>query len=79
LRTSEGPITAAILLAFAAMTIESVKQQGVGPGELVSLAKGLTMAFEGLFFDHRAPVTDALMKKGLRRLRRAHTSLAQPV
>src|SRR2546430_793223 len=45
-----------LLLALAAMTIESVKQQGVGPGELVSLAKGLTMAFEALFFDHRAPV-----------------------
>jgi hypothetical protein len=40
-----------LLLALAAMTIESVKQQGVGPEELVGLAQGLTMAFETLFFD----------------------------
>src|SRR6266516_2742429 len=45
-----------LLLAFAAMTIEGVEEQGIGPGEFVGLAQGLTMAFERLLLDHRAPV-----------------------
>ena len=46
-----------LLLAFAAMTVESIEQQSVRPGELVGLTQGLTMAFERLLLDHRPPVT----------------------
>ena len=45
-----------LLLAFAAMTIECVEEQGIGPGKFVGLAQGLTMAFERLLLDHSAPV-----------------------
>ena len=45
-----------LLLAFAAMTIEGVEEQGIGAGEFVGLVQGLTMAFERLLLDHSAPV-----------------------
>lgn len=45
-----------LLLAFAAMAVESFEQRRIGAGKFVRLGEVFAPALEGLFADHGAPV-----------------------
>jgi hypothetical protein len=45
-----------LLLALAAVAIQRLEQDGIGPRKLVRLAQALAAPLESLFADHRAPV-----------------------
>src|ERR1700733_16049117 len=45
-----------LLLALAAMPVQSIEEHGVRARKLVGLVQVLTSALERLFWEHRAPV-----------------------